>query len=313
MVTRMRGPRVIGVLFGAAGAGSFVAAGEAALERARREHAVDLAIEHWESTDPAWRVARLRTLAATGPDLVVLHGAQGEAPVGAVADAFPQVAFAVTQGRLVRANVASYEVSLEQPAFVAGALAAWSSRSGVVGHLSGERVGAGLRARAAFAAGVAHADPRTRFLSRFCGTQHDAALAERCALDQAGAGADVLFTMLGTGREGAIRACRRSGMRQIGDGAGWCESDPDVFIAAIRADAGWATAQAVADLAAGRLRVGEHVAVGLERSDVCGLVPAAEVGAALAGRLAALTESVACGEVAVPETWHGAEFGGNDP
>ena len=301
-------PAIAGIVFGHPGAGSFVAAGAAAFARAQSTLAADIAIHWFDQTPFEWRLARLHEIAAVRPGLIVLHGAQGEALVEALAVDYPQVMFSVSQGEVCGPNVSSYEVALEQPAFLAGALAGWSSDSGVLGHLSGERVRAGLKGRAAFAAGVCFASAEARLLSTFCGAQHEPELAARCVAAQHRAGADVLFTMLGAGREGAIRACREFGVRQIGDGVDWCATHPDVFLASAVADSSWASWRAIEDFVHHRFEAGVRRTAGLEEPSLCRLALAADVPAEIKARLAALAQDVLDGKIAVPTQWDGEEF-----
>ncbi len=304
----MRHARIAGVLFGSPGSGSFVEAGVRAFARAVDEFGADVSLHWLDRADPQWRLTTLRTLAASGPALIVLHGAQGEALVQALAADYPQVQFSVSQGDLCTPNVSSYEVLLEQPAFLAGMLAGWATRSGVVGHLSGERVRAGLKGRAAFASGLLHAAPQVRLCSSFCGQQHDPALAARCITAQRVAGADIVFTMLGAGRSGAIRVCRESGMRQIGDGIDWCATDPDVFLASAVADSGWGSFRAIEALLDGQLTRGRRETVGLENPAICRLATAPDVSAEMTGQLDAIAADILRGAVVVGVDWEGVEF-----
>src|SRR5262245_5696997 len=304
----MRHPRVAALLFGAPDAGSFVSAGERGLERAAAELGLSIDIHHCPDTAAESRLRILREIAGANPDLVVVHGGQGEAPVATLAPETRRVCFAVSQGSIVGENIASYEVRLEESAFLAGVFAGRSSRSGVVGHLSGERVRPGLKGRAAFAAGLRHARPEARLLTSFCGEQHDASLAERYASAQMAAGADIVFTMLGTGRQGVIAACRAHRARQIGDGVDWCAIAPDVFIASALADVSWGPYQAVTDFAAGRFRAGHRATVGLERPDLCGLAMSPEAPSSLRSVVAEARSAILDGALRIPDEWSGTDF-----
>ena len=112
------------------------------------------------------------------------------------------------------------------------------TRTGLVGHLSGIRIAPGLRSRAAYAAGVARTNPQARLVTCFCGTQDDSAVAKRAALTEIDANVDIMYTMLNSGRDGAIEACRERGIAQIGNACDWTQIDPDVFIASAIADTG---------------------------------------------------------------------------
>ena len=228
-----------------------------------------------------------------------------------IAAGYPHIQFSVSQGEVGGANVSSFEVLLEQPAFLAGMLAGWSSRNGVVGHLSGERVRAGLKGRAAFAAGLHRTAPAARLLSTFCGSQHDAGLAARCVRAQADAGADIVFTMLGAGRTGAIDACREAGIRQVGDGIDWCALEPDVFLASAIADSGWGSLRAIELLVNDRLNGGARETTGLENPAACRLATAPGLGADMRALIESAAEDIVMARVSVPTAWEGVEFDAN--
>jgi basic membrane protein A len=293
-------PRIVAVLFGQPGAGAFNSAGAEGLARAAR---LPVAIETVWEPSPARRAATIEAVASRA-ELVIAHGGQGEAAVAAVAPAFPDVAFAVTQGRIAGPNIACFEVLQEQSAFLAGALAGWWMRGDVAAHLSGEPVPPGLRGRAGFAGGLAHARPGARLLSGFCGNQHDAALAGRWTAAQAAAGAEVQFAMLDGGRPGAIAACRAAGLRAIGNVRDWTAEDP-VFLGSAVADNGVAVVAAIEAYLAGTF-AGRRI--GLEAPDAVRLALAADVAPDLAVRLDALREAVLSGVVRVPEEWPGRDW-----
>jgi basic membrane protein A len=299
-------PRVVAVLFGRPGTdpleiGAFNAAGAQGLARAA---ALPVRLETVWEPNPARRTAAIEAAAARA-DLVVAHGGQGEAAVAAVAPAFPDVAFAVTQGRITGPNIAGFEVLQEQSAFLAGALAGWwIAPDGIAAHLSGEPVPPGLRGRAGFAAGLAHANPGARLLSGFCGNQHDPDLAARWISGQAAAGATLNFAMLDGGRAGAIAACKAAGMRAIGNVRDWTAEDA-VFLASAIADNGVAMQAAIEAFLDGRF---EDRRIGLEAPEAVRLALAADVPADLAARLDSLRAAVLEGAVRVPEAWQGPEW-----
>lgn len=296
--------RIAVVLFGPRGQGGFNEAGLAGAQRAQDDGPVEV---HWfERTDE--RIERLHSLCETGPDLVVLHGGQGDAPAAAVAPRWPRIAFAVTQGSVPAANVACYQVRQEQSAFLGGVLAACLSDRGIVAHLSGERVRPGLEGRAAFVDGARSASPRVRVLTTFCGDQHDAALAERVVSAQAAAGADLLFAMIDGGRAGAIRACRTHRMRQIGNVFDWTLREPDVFVASAIADSGECIVQAAADFRAGRLALGEVRRTGLEQPRAVRLALHPSVPASVRRTLDGWAQRLLDGEVEPSTQFAGTEF-----
>lgn len=293
------------VLFGPEGQGGFNQAG---LAGARRAQALVAGIEIFWCEPPAERADFLRRLCADGFGLVIAHGGQGDAPVAAVAPAFPGCRLVVTQGGQPAPNVAVYEALQEQSAYLAGVLAAAISKTGVVAHMSGERVRPGLRGRAAFADGVRRTRPDATLLTCFCGDQHDAALAQRVVSAQADAGADVLFAMIDGGRSGAITACRERGISQIGNVFDWTVREPDVFVASAIADSGFCIEMAARDHAAGVLRCGTQRSFGLERDEVVRLALAPRVGAAARAAVALARAALLRGAVEPATEYVGAEM-----
>ncbi|MBB1626754.1 BMP family ABC transporter substrate-binding protein [Achromobacter sp. UMC71] len=291
------------VLFGHPGRGGFnEAAIDGAARAARAGHALQL--EWIADNDPDARAARLATLCAAGPDLVIVHGGQGDVPVAQVAPRFAPTQFAITQGSHHAANVASYEILQEHSAFLAGVLA---GLRGGAAHLSGERVRPGLKGRAAYADGVRRVrghDP----LTGFCGNQHDPALAGAWTEALAARGARVVFAMMDGGREGITGACRRHGLRQIGNVLDWVARDPAVFLASALADSGLCVERAAADHAAGALRVGAVTHFGLEAGASLRLVLGADVSAEERRILDDWSARLVRGEVQVATDYTGPEF-----
>lgn len=291
------------VLFGQAGRGGFnEAAVQGAARAARAGHA--LQVEWIADNDPDARAERLAALCADAPDLVIVHGGQGDVPVARVAPRFPDTQFAITQGSHHAANVASYEILQEHTAFLAGVLA---GLRGGAAQLSGERVRPGLKGRAAYADGVRRVrgqDP----LTGFCGNQHDPALAEAWTDALAANGARVVFAMMDGGRDGITRACRRRGLWQIGNVLDWVARDPAVYLASALADSGLCVERAAADHAAGALRVGAVTHFGLEADASLRLRLGADVSAEERRALDDWSARLARGEITVAPDYTGREF-----
>ena len=247
------------------------------------------------------------TEAASSCDGLVFIGGQGNAATPEVAASFPDTRFAVVQGARTGPNLASYDVLQEESAFLAGALAALVTKTGVVGHLSGHRVRPGLKGRAAFVAGVAHVDPGIAVLTGFCGTQDDNAVSRAWAEAEIEAGADVIFTMLNAARQGAIDACRAGSARQIGNAHDWVAYDPSVFVGSAVARIDLGVERAIADMVAERTP-SEIVELGLAQGDYSRLSLARDVPPASAGQVEALARLIRAGEIAIPEAYDGPEF-----
>ena len=286
----------------------FMEAGYRGLLRARDQ--LGAAIGHIDGVRPQKELlaAALRELAGRKPALVIAHGGQNNEAAAEVATAFPDVRFAVTQGAVTGANLASYEVLQEQSAFLAGVFAAGVSKTRVVAHMSGIRVRPGLKGRAAFLAGVAHADPGVKVLTNFSGNQDDNALSKRVATAMIGAGADVFFTMLNAGRTGVTEACRAHRASQIGNVVDWTKIEPDVFVASAIADVSLAVFAAARDIAGGAFKGGAIQRIGLENPEAVRLAMRADAPAHVREKVEAVAKALVAGQIRIPETWTGEEF-----
>ncbi|QEW24030.1 Membrane lipoprotein TpN38(b) precursor (plasmid) [Paracoccaceae bacterium] len=240
-------------------------------------------------------------------DGLICIGGQGNRVMPDVAAAHPDKHFAVVQGAVTGANLASYDVRQEQSAYLAGCLAGLVTRTGTVGHLSGHRVTPGLKGRAAFVAGVRDTAPEVRVLTGFCGTQDDNAVVRDWADAQIAGGADVIFTMLNGARQGAIDACRAGGIRQIGNARDWTLVDPAVFLASAVARIDLGVERAIADMRAGE--VPEQIRhFGLAEGDYAALSLAEDVPQNTRIRLDGVAARIRAGALSVPETYEGPEF-----
>jgi basic membrane protein A len=286
----------------------FMESGWRGLERARSE--LGVTTRYIDNVEPNREdlITALTELAESGADLVIAHGGQNNEASLEVAARFPHIRFAVTQGSATAANLSSYEVLQEESAYLAGVLAASITRTGVVGHMSGIRVRPGLKGRAGFAAGVRDTDPGVRLLTNFSGQQDDNALSRRVALAEIAAGADIIFTMLNDGRDGVTRACRESGIRQIGNVIDWVRVDPQVFVASAVADVSIGVFNAVRDLVDGRFTPGVVHRVGLTEPAAVRLAMADDVPAALRLRIEQAAEDIRSGRIHVPDSYDGLEF-----
>lgn len=299
----------IAALFaGSVADGGFMQAGYEGLLRARDTLGADIAFEQGVAPRAEALTGALRALAARAPGLVIAHGGQNNEAAKTVALEFPNILFAVTQGAALGANLSSYEVLQEQSAFLAGALAGLTTKTGIAGHMSGIRVTPGLKGRAACAAGLKFANPGARLLTNFSGDQDDNALSKKIAHAMIDAGADVIFTMLNAGRGGVIDACRERNVPQIGNVGDWAARMPEVFIGSAIANSGIALLAAAEDFAAGKFRPGVLKKTGLERSDAVRLSLRGGIDPALREKLAGLAAGIAAGRIEVPVEWAGAEF-----
>jgi basic membrane protein A len=301
-------PKVAALFAGKIDDGGFMESGYRGLVAARDKLGVDIVWKDQVRPERDLLAEALRELAKDGPALVIAHGGQNNQAAKLAAADSPTTRFVVTQGNVTAPNLASYEVLQEESAFLAGALAGWATTTGTVAHMSGIRVVPGLKGRAAFAHGVAHANPSARLLTNFSGNQDDNALSKRIASAMIDARADIIFTMLNAGRTGAIEACRERGAKQIGNVRDWVAAMPDVFVASAIADSGIAVLRAVEDFVRGTIVTNAIEKIGLARPEAVRLTMSSALSEDIRRRVDALSEQVKGGAVTVPTTWTGPEF-----
>jgi basic membrane protein A len=308
MVTTARPLHVAALFAGQINDRGFMEAGWRGLERARAELGVK--VTYIDGVQPRKELLTdaLVKLAQSGADLVVAHGGQNNEACAEVAARFPAVRFVVTQGAVTSHNLASYDVLQEESAYLGGVLAALTTRTGVVGHMSGIRVRPGLKGRAAYAAGVRATNPNVKLLTNFSGNQDDNALSRRVALAQIASGADVIFTMLNAGRNGVTEACREKGAREIGNVVDWVQIDSKVFVASAIADVGIGVFEAVRDLQRQAFPAGVIRKIGLANPQAVRLTMAPDVPADIQSRIAKVAMDINSGLIKVPENYDGPEF-----
>jgi basic membrane protein A len=274
----------------------FNEAGRRGAERAALRHGLDLKLLDRVGADAASIESAGRMLAAES-DLLLLHSGDSDGPGARIARDLPRLRVLVSGGDVAGPNLDSWGAAQPQSAFLAGIAAGMLTSSGVVGHVSGIAIPPGLRGRDAFAAGLARANPAARLHSTFCGDQNDPALAAAATGAAIADGADIVFTMLNAGRPGAIAACRRHDVPQIGNVSDWVEAMPDVFLGSAVADVGFAVERWIEAMLRDRTQPGRIRRFGLEAPEVVRLVLAPRVPAHVAAAVGAAAAELRAGRI----------------
>jgi basic membrane protein A len=222
---------------GGRGDKSFNDAAYAGLARARAE--LGAQVEYVEPADADDRVAALRLFAARGFDLVVGVGYMFSRDVDDVARDNPSVRFACVdyappeQGA-PPANVVGLEFREEEGAFLVGALAALSSRSGTVGFVGGMDIPLIRKFEHGYRAGVREVCPACSVLAAYAGSTpgafRDPARGEALATSQYEQGADVIFHASGTTGHGVFVAAHALRRLAIGVDADQYDEMPDAVL-----------------------------------------------------------------------------------
>lgn len=259
-------PRIrVGLVFDVGGKDdrSFNDAAWRGLERAGRELGVE--IRTMEPSDGADREAGLRQLAAEGVDLVIGVGFIFSADLERMAQAFPKVAFAgidyaPTSDAMPPPNLAGLRFREHEGSFVVGAIAGWSTRTGVVGFVGGMKIPLIRKFEAGYTAGVKHACPTCKVYSAYAGTEPkafaDPTLGQELAEAQFEGGADIIFHASGKTGAGVIAAAKSRGRRVIGVDSDQHYEAPCCVMTSMIKKVDVAVYDAIADVVAGRFHGG---------------------------------------------------------
>ncbi|WP_198649984.1 BMP family protein [Zobellella maritima] len=261
------------------------------------------------TSDPALLTEAMRKLAQDGPDMIIAHGGQCNGPAEIVSQEFPDIKFVVIQGHVQGPNLSSYVVRQEDSAWLAGALAGLTTKSNVVGHISGAWPKPGLIGRAAFYDGLMHVNPDAQFLTWFTGDLDNTGINGQAAAAEIANGADVIYTMLNAGRQGVIDEIKSHDgkVRHIGNVSDWTQVDPS-FVGSAVADASVAILNAARDLTSGDWQPNQIREIGLGKGDVVKLALADDVSPEVKQQLDELAAKIISGEITISTRYDGQEF-----
>ncbi|MFN2122190.1 MAG: BMP family protein, partial [Candidatus Promineifilaceae bacterium] len=184
--------------------------------------------------------AAIRDYADSGYNLVIAHGAQYGTSLFEIAPDFPDASFAWgtstnTGSEEGVTNVFAYEPRAEQGGYVSGVLAAYLTKSGIIGLVGPVDAGDAKLHVDGFVAGVHDTNPDIDVNISFTGSFGDTALAAEAANTHVQAGADVLT---GSSQQvaGAIGVAKEKGIPWIGIQADQSPLAPDIVVATVLYD-----------------------------------------------------------------------------
>lgn len=143
-----------------------------------------------------------------------------------VAHRFPAQHFSIIDGEVDAPNVTAVGFREHEGSFLAGALAALTSRTRIVGFLGGADVPIIQKFESGFIAGARQIDPAVEVLVKYVGSFDDVPAGKELSATLYDAHADIIYTAAGKAGLGAIDQVRtRSGAYVIG-----VDSDQDALV-----------------------------------------------------------------------------------
>ena len=182
------------------------------------------------------QAANLIQLAQEQFDLIIALGFENGPPLKQAAERFPHLKFSVIDTVVDVSNVSSVVFREIEGDFLAGALCALMSGSGVLGFLGGADVPVIRRIENGWSQGIRHVNPKAVILSEFAGGVNDFSgfrkpdLGRQLAIKMYQAGADIVYSAAGGTDIGAIHAAQEKQRRVVTTGSDRRWMAPEVVI-----------------------------------------------------------------------------------
>ena len=168
----------------------------------------------------------LRAFAQRDFELIIGIGFAQREAVKKVAGEFPQKHFAIVDSEVNAPNVRSLMFEEHEGAYLVGAIAALTSKTGKIGFVGGMDIPLIRRFQVGYEAGAKQVNPQVKVMANFVGVTSEAwnnpPKGKELAVTQYDAGADVIFAAAGASGMGALDAAEEKGKLAIG-----CDSNQD--------------------------------------------------------------------------------------
>jgi basic membrane protein A and related proteins len=194
-------------------------------------------VSHIQTKTPAEFDENFRLYGEQGYALVVGHGFEYQDAAQRVAPEFPKTVYITTSGTRSGPNIAGLEFAFEDGAYLAGIIAAATSKSGLIGAIGGQDIPPVKRSFYAFEAGAKSINPTIRVISSYLGNWDDASAGKEQALAQIGRGVDVIFQNADAAGLGVFQAVKESpGVRVFGSNSDQNAVAPAVVLGSVVID-----------------------------------------------------------------------------
>ncbi|MDP5254074.1 MULTISPECIES: BMP family protein [unclassified Vibrio] len=180
----------------------------------------DVKVREFEPQNEAQREQGLRRLASRGFSPIVAVGFNMASAVEKVAGEFPDIKFTIIDMVIDKPNVQSVIFKEHEGSFLVGAIAAKTSKTGVVGFVGGMDIPLIRKFECGYQQGVKYANADTTILQNMTGSTpaafSDPAKGSELAKSQFSKGADVIYAAAGGTGMGVYQAAKDAGKFAIG-------------------------------------------------------------------------------------------------
>ena len=194
-----------------------------------QEEVLGAEIAYTENTPESDYEEIFRTYAESGFTVIFGHGFQFGEAAKKVAPDYPGTVFIVNSSNLTQGpNLGSFLVNDFECGFAQGAIAAITTRSGLVGFIGGVEIPPIAAQGEGFVAGAKYINPDIDVRLIMTGSFTDIARAKEVASSLIGEGADVLVGDANEAGLGVVEACEQAGVYTMGCSSDLYNAAPDM-------------------------------------------------------------------------------------
>ena len=177
-------------------------------------------VKYVEAPDDNAFEPMLRAFAQRDFDLIIGIGFAQKEAIRKVAAQFPNRHFAIVDSEVNAPNVRSLMFEEHEGAFIVGAIAAMTSKTGTIGFVGGMDIPLIRRFEMGYAAGAKHVNPQIKIIDNYVGVTSEAwnnpPKGKELATSQYEAGADIIFAAAGASGLGVFDAAEEQKKYAIG-------------------------------------------------------------------------------------------------
>ncbi|MBP0577812.1 BMP family ABC transporter substrate-binding protein [Labrys sp. LIt4] len=225
----------------------------------------------FEITNASQREQALRRFAKDGNDPIIVMGFAYEDVLAKVAKAYPKVHFGIVDSVVDLPNVASYVYRADEGSYLAGYLAAKTTKTGTIGFIGGMDVPLIRNFGCGYVQGAKAANPQIKVIQNMTGTTpaawNDPGRGAELTKAQISQGADIVYAAAGQTGLGVLQAAADGGKLGIGVDSNQNGLHPGKVLTSVLKRVDEAIYQGFKDGEEGKFKAGTHV-LGIKDSGV---------------------------------------------
>lgn len=194
-------------------------------------------VSHIQTKTPAEFEDNFRQYGAQGYTIVFGHGFEYQDAAKRVAPDFPNTIYITTSGTTAGPNLAGIAFGFSDASYLAGILAASTSKSHKLGVIGGSELPPVVESFRAFEAGARSVDSKVSVVTSYIGNWDDVSAGKEAALAQFSRGVDVIFQNADNAGLGVFQAARENkGAFIIGSNSNQNAVAPEVTLGSVVID-----------------------------------------------------------------------------